>query len=155
MGDAVLTASSFILLLIVCGGGGVPVGATGEGALEPRFHALFVDMSFIAMSGSEVEENKSTIAVLGPGGIINDEVLAVHIEAVVIEDNLTAAVQAAGIEVFVIEAVIREEVRAVDVEALSMRDEIEVEVWAVTEEAEQMNVIWTVSADRDEEERCR
>ena len=106
----------------------VPVGTTEKEALEFRFYALFVDTSFIVMFDSEVEENKSTIAVLRSESIINNEVLAVHIKAVIIKDDLAAAVQAADVEMFMIKIVIKKEVKAVDIEASSIRDEIEVEV---------------------------
>ena len=126
--DVILTAFSFTLLLIVCSDDEVPVDTTKKEAFESRFHALFVDMSFIVMFGSEVKENESMIAVLRSEDIIDDEVLAVCIETVVIKNNLTAAVQAADIETFVIKVMIREEVKAVDVEALSMKDKIRVEM---------------------------
>ena len=92
MKDVVLTVLSFILLLIVYDDDEVSVSTTEKEALEFKFHTLFVNMSFIVMSGSEVEENESTIAVLKSENIINDEILAVCIEAVVIKDDLTAAV---------------------------------------------------------------
>ena len=155
MKDTVSTAFSFALLLIVCDDDEVSVGATKKKALEFRFYTLFVDTSFIVMSDLRVKENKSTIAVLKSESIIDDEVLAVHIETVVIKNNFTAAVQAADIEAFMIEIVIREEVKAVDIEASSIKDEIEVEVWAITEEAEQTDIIWTVLMNRDKKKRCR
>ena len=126
--DTVLTVSFFALLSVVCDDDEVSVGATGKEVLELRFHTLFIDTSFIVMSDSEIEENESTIAVLRSKNIIDDEVLAIHIKAIVIKSNFTAAVQAADVEVFVIKIMIKEEVRAVDVEASSMRDEIEIEV---------------------------
>ena len=90
--DAVSTAFSFALLLIVCDDDEVSVDTTEKEAFEFRFHILFVDTSFIVMSDSEVKENKSTIAVSESKSIINDEVLTVCIEAVMIENNFTAAV---------------------------------------------------------------
>ena len=90
--DVVLTAFSFTLLLIVCSDDEVPVGTTKKEAFESRFHALFVDMSFIVMFGSEVEENELMIAVLKSESVIDDEVLAVCIKAIVIKDDLAAAV---------------------------------------------------------------
>ena len=90
--DAVSTAFSFAFLLIVCDDDEVSVDTTEKEALELRFHALFVDMSFIVMFSSEVEKNKLMIAVLKSENIINSEVLAVYIETIVIKDNFTAAV---------------------------------------------------------------
>ena len=92
MKDVILTALSFIFLLIVYSDGGVPVDTMKKEALEFRFYILFVDTSFIVMSDSEVEENELTIAVLKSEDIIDDEVLTIHIKAVVIKDDLTAAV---------------------------------------------------------------
>ena len=126
--DAVSTALFFTLLLIVYDDDEVSVGTTKKEMLESKFHALFVDTSFIVMFDSEVKENKSTIAVLESENIIDSEILAVCIKTVMIKNDLATAVQAADVEVFMIKIVIRKEVKAVDVEALSMRDEIKVEV---------------------------
>ena len=90
--DTVSTALFFALLLIVCDDDEVSVDAMKKEALEFRFHTLFINMSFIVMFNSEVKENKSTIAVLRSKNIINDEVLTVHIKAVIIKSNLAAAV---------------------------------------------------------------
>ena len=128
MEDMVLTALFFTLLLIVCGDDEVLIDTTEKEMFEFRFHALFVDTSFIVMFDLRVEENKSTIAVLRSGSIIDNEVLAIYIEAIMIKNNLAAAVQAADVKVFMIKTVIKEEVKAVDIEALSIRNEIEVEV---------------------------
>ena len=124
----ILTAFSFIFLLIVYSDDEVSVDTTEKEALEFRFHALFVDTSFIIMFDSKIEENESTIAILRSESIINNEVLAVYVKAVVIKDDFTAAVQAADIKAFMIKIIIKEEVKAVNIEALSIKDEIEVEV---------------------------
>ena len=128
MKDTVLIVLSSVLLLIVYDDDEVPVDTMRKEALEFRFHTLFIDMSFIVMSDSEVEENELMIAVLKSESVIDNEVLTVCIKVIMIKDDLAAAVQAADVEAFVIKIVIREEVRAVDVETSSMKDKIEVEV---------------------------
>ena len=126
--DVILTVLSSVLLLIVYDDDEVLIDTTEKEALELRFYILFIDTSFIVMFGLRVKENESTIAVSESENIINNEVLAVYVEAVMIKDNFAAAVWTADVEVFMIKIMIEEEVRAVDIEASSMRDEIEVEV---------------------------
>ena len=155
MRNVILTVFSFILLSVMYDDDEVSVDTMRKEIFEFRFHALFVDTSFIVMFDSEVKENELTITVLKSEDIINSEILAVHIKAIIIKDDLTAAVWTTDVKVFVIKTVIREEVKAVDVETSSIKDEIEVEVWTVTEEVKQMNVIWTVLMNRDKKKRCR
>ena len=76
----------------MCDDDEVSVNATEKEALKLRFYTLFVDMFFIVMSDLKVKKNELTIAVLKPENVIDDEILTIHIEAVVIEDDFAAAV---------------------------------------------------------------
>ena len=92
MKNTVLTAFSSVFLLIVYDDDEVSVDAMKKEMLEFRFHILFINTSFIVIFDLRVKENELMITVLKSENVINDEVLAIYIKAVMMKNNLVAAV---------------------------------------------------------------